>query len=399
MRILIAGGGIGGLTTALCLQRAGFAVEVHERADAFSEVGAGIQLGPNAMHVLARLDLDEALAERAVVPERLEMRQGSSGRRIFSIAAGDAMLNRYGAPYLHIHRADLIEVLAKAAHERLGDSLKTGSEIVHARANGVGAVVELASGEAAGANAVIGADGVHSRVRESLFGPIDLRFTGYVAWRAVIPVDEEIEAKIPRNATVWTGQDRHAVTYRLRGGKALNFVGVVHRPDWMNENWSEVGRIEDLRVDFERFSPQIGAVIERIEAPLIWAIVDRPPVLTWGRGHVTLLGDAAHPMPPFMAQGAGMAIEDAWELAAALSELGRDVSAGLRLYESRRQARTAAVQRAAWRNLQVFHKTGGAGGGLMRLGMHAASVLAPEVLRRQAHWIYRWQPRELVAAS
>ena len=395
MRILLAGGGIGGLTAALCLHKAGFLVDVHERARAFAELGAGLQLGPNAMRVFQALGLAEMIAAHAVMPERLELRAGDTGAPVFSIAAGETMRRRQGAPYLHIHRADLVEILARAVAERCSEGVHLDSPVEQVRSTGTGAIAEFGNGKGVRAAAVVGADGINSRVREALHGAEAAAFSGYVAWRATVASTGDLDALVPHAATVWSGPDRHAVTYRLRGGDLVNFVGVVKQPDWTVEGWSEPGEVAELQAAFSGFAEPVTRLTESVERAFKWAVRERAPTRRWGEGQVTLLGDAAHPMPPFMAQGAGMAVEDAWSLAVHLSRHRDGLSAGLRAYERERLKRTAKVQEAAWRNLAVFHTESGGRGRRLRGQLRLANRFAPRLIHSGTQWIYNWKPAPL----
>jgi len=395
MRILVAGGGIGGLTAALCLNRAGFLVDVHERAKAFGELGAGIQLGPNAMRVYRELGLEDVILQNAVIPERLELREGDTGQSVFSIAAGPKLQRRYNAPYAHIHRADLVEILSRAVKARCGDGVHLASPIGEVRSTATGAIADFENGRGVRVAAVVGADGINSRVRQVLQGDEAAAFSGYVAWRALVARSDTLDALIPHAATVWSGPDRHAVTYRLRGGKLINFVGVVRQPDWTVEGWSEPGDATELRGAFAGFADPVTKLTESVERAFRWAIRERPPARRWGEGQITLLGDAAHPMPPFMAQGAAMAIEDAWTLAVHLSRHRDALAKGLRAYELERRKRTARVQDAAWRNLAVFHSESGGRGRRLRGQLRLANRFAPGLIHSGTHWIYNWKPASL----
>jgi salicylate hydroxylase len=395
MRILVAGGGIGGLTAALCLNRAGFLVDVHERAKAFGELGAGIQLGPNAMRVYRELGLADTILQNAVVPERLELRAGDTGATVFSIDAGQKMQRRYKVPYAHIHRADLVEILSRAVKDRCGDGVHLASSIGEVRSTATGAIADFENGKGVRVAAIVGADGINSRVRQALQGSEAAAFSGYVAWRALVARSDALDALVPRAATVWAGPDRHAVTYRLRGGDLINFVGVVRQPDWTVEGWSEPGDVAELRAAFAGFAEPVAALTDSVERAFKWAIRERAPSRRWGEGQVTLLGDAAHPMPPFMAQGAGMAVEDAWVLAVHLSRHRNALAGGLRAYELERRKRTAKVQDAAWRNLAVFHTESGGQGQRLRGQLRLANRFAPGLIHSGTHWIYNWKPAPL----
>jgi salicylate hydroxylase len=390
MRVLIAGGGIGGLVTALCCLRFGLEPVVLERAPVLGEAGAGIQLSPNAMHVLLALGLGPALEATAVEPQSLDLRLGDSGAQVFSIPAGPEMRRRFGAPYLHIHRQDLLDVLVRTLEARAPGALQTGRELVSLRADPAGVEVLVADGGTVRGDALVGADGVRSAVRQHLLPQAAVRFTGQVAWRAVVPVARlpgglPPELAQPR-ATVWTGSGCHIVTYQLRAGQALNLVAVQEADHWREESWTRQGDPQQLRAVFAGFCAPVRTVLEAVETCLVWALHDRPPLSTWCRGPVGLLGDACHAMLPFQAQGAAMAIEDAWVLAGALRDLG--AIGGLRAYAARRMERTARVQAAARANARIFHRRAGLPRLLTYGPMAFADRFVPGVIRHRQDWIY-----------
>ena len=388
MKAVIAGAGIGGLAAGLALARAGHGVTVIERSAVISEVGAGIQLSPNAMKGLAALGVAEAVEAVASEPEALELRIGKTGAKVFSIPVGPAARARYGAPYVHVHRADLIGVLLKAA-KSAGVRVATGAHVVAFAREGVELRVGLDTGEIAPGDLLVGADGIRSTVRRLMFGPDAPRFTGAVAWRAVAPV--EAYPDLPVAAVVWAGAGRHAVTYRIRRGSLINFVGVVEEEGWEKEGWDEVGAKADLAATFEGWAPAVTSVIGAARSVHRWALFDRAPLAAWSKGPVTLLGDACHAMPPFQAQGAAMAIEDAVALAGCIAE-GGAIEPALRRYEGLRKPRTTKVLASARSNMAVFHRsnlvTQAATYGPMRM----ANVLAPAFVRSRQDWIYAYDP-------
>ncbi len=319
MKIIISGAGIGGLTAALCCLHFGHQVTLLEKAEALEDVGAGIQVPPNAMKVFAALGIAELLAETAVAPEALEARMGETGRRLFHAPLDGVATQRWGAPYYQLHRADYIRALqtALAAH---GDTiLKTNHTVTSYTQDAHGVRVHLADGNTLDGDLLIGADGIHSTIRDALITPQAPRFTGNVAWRAVVPIERLGDAAPAPTACVWMGRGRHCVTYRLRGGTLANLVAVVECADWTSESWHEQGDRDAARADFAGWHPTITQLIDQADTLYRWAICDRPPLEKWHEGRVALLGDAAHPMMPFMAQGAAMAVEDAWALAAEIS--------------------------------------------------------------------------------
>lgn len=387
MKIVIAGGGIGGLAAALACRAFGHDVAVAERAPALQEVGAGLQMSPNAMKVLRALDLTDALAPFAFEPEAAEMRLGRSGRSLFSIPLGEAAERRWGAPYWHLHRADLLGVLAAALEARAPGALHLGAEAAGVDQDRAGASLRLAAGGALEGDVAIGADGVRSAIRQALFGPDAPRYTGQTAWRAVTPLARLEDHAPPPTACVWAGPGRHAVTYRLRAGELANFVGVVERSAEAAESWLAEGRKEDALAEFAGWRPEITTLIERADTLHRWAIHDRAPLPHWTDGRAALLGDACHPMPPFMAQGAAMAIEDAWVLARTLTETG-DPAAALRRYEALRKPRATRVQRLSVANGALFHRRTRPAQLLSYGPAWIAGRVAPGLIAARQDWLY-----------
>lgn len=365
MRVIIVGGGIGGLTTALCLADRGHQIEVLEQAEATLEVGAGIQLSPNCTRVLIELGLEEALAGVSVAPAETVFRDWRSGRRIAGSVLGETARSRFGAPYYHIHRGDLISLLQRAvdASPRISRRQGVRVEDVH---QDHGSAFAIAAGQSFEGDVIIGADGIHSLVRTSLWGRDSARFTGNVAWRFLVPAERLADDAVTPTATVWWGPGKHFVRYPVRRGELVNCVCVVEKEGWEVESWTERGTLNELREDFAGWHEAVTHLVERVpeDAPFKWALFDRPAMKTWGRGRITLLGDACHPMLPFVAQGAAMAIEDGAVLADCLATAGSveapEVTAALARYEVARQARTAWVQRVSRRNATVFHLSGAA---------------------------------------
>ncbi len=393
MHILVAGGGISGLTLALAAHKAGHDVELYEQAGALTEIGAGIQLSPNAMRVFDWLGVSSAIEHRAFRPRAMELRLGKSGTQIFSLPLREAAVQRWGAQYLHVHRADLISVLKDALEARVPGSLHLGrrvADVITGGEEGAPALV-FDDGTRADGDLVVGADGIHSQVRCVLFGPDAPRFTGHVAWRCTVPLAALGADVAPETACVWTGTRRHAVTYRLRGGSLVNFVGVVEQPSLSarEESWVSQGERAEALNDFRGWHPTILGILTAAEKLNIWALHDRPPLRAWVKGRAVLIGDACHPMVPFLAQGAAMGIEDAFVL---VKELGRHarLSDALAAYVGARRPRTAAVQAAAERNGRLYHGTDpvsrtGAIAGLWMLGQ-----ILPGVIRAQTDWIYAY---------
>ena len=361
-RALIAGGGIGGLTAALCLARVGFEVSVFEQAPEFGEIGAGLQISPNGSRVLHHLGLAPELGALAFLPAGLEFRNWRSGKVLSSSVLGDRLVAAYGFPYYHIHRGDLLRLLLEAARRETRIELHTSTRVDGFAQNDQSLRVSVAggAGDAVHRGAVlVGADGIHSRVREGLFGPQTPRFTGNVAWRALVPAERLPKGMVRPVGSAWWGPGRHFVHYFVRGGALVNCVAVVEKTGWEVESWTEPGEHAELRADFAGWHEEIQALIDGMDRGSLykWALHDRPPMPRWSKGAVTLLGDACHPMLPFMAQGAATAIEDAAVLAACLAD-GAASAAGLKRYEGLRRGRTALIQAHARRNAQLFHLAG-----------------------------------------
>lgn len=360
MKVLIAGGGIGGLSAALCLARCGHEVDVFEQAREFAEVGAGIQLSPNCTRVLHHLGLDAALQIRAFRPEATEFRHHRSGRVIATHPLGEEVITRYGFPYYHIHRGDLLNLLVEAAQREQRVALHRAARVSGFAEAGDGVEVE-AAGSVWHGDVLIGADGIHSLVRAALWGESPARFTGHVAWRALVPARRLPEDRLRPVGTVWWGPGRHLVHYFVRGGELVNCVCVVEKSGWEVESWTEPGEHAELAADFAGWHDDVLMLIDNADRHSLfkWALHDRLPMPAWGRGRVTLLGDACHPTLPFMAQGAAMAIEDAAVLAHCLAGVNRAaVEPALARYEGLRRERTAYVQGGSRRNARVFHLSG-----------------------------------------
>jgi salicylate hydroxylase len=340
MQVAIIGAGIGGLTTALTLLRAGLEVQVFEQAAELREVGAGIQISPNATRLLHRLGLAEPLRQVAVRPIALEMQRWQDGAVLSRQPLADVCETTFGAPYYHLYRPDLLSVLAAA--------LPRGIVHLHRRC------AEVAQDE--NGTAVSFADGIHSAVRESLFGAEFSRFSGSIAYRGLVPAERLEYLKLERNASAWLGPERHFVHYYVGAGRFVNFVAVVPAGDWRVESWSARGEVADALNEFADWHPQLREIIRAVDFTNRWGLYDRDPLERWGVGRVALLGDAAHAMLPFMAQGAVQSIEDAFVLAKCLAGVDRtNIPVALRRYEEIRKPRASQVQERARQNGVTFH--------------------------------------------
>jgi salicylate hydroxylase len=348
MRVIIVGGGIGGLTAAIALRQTGWSVQVIERAEQFGEVGAGVQLGPNATRVLKRLGLGEKLDEIAVAPEAVRFLRWADD----AVLTECQLLGRFGAPYYTLYRPDLIEILAAA---QPSEDMMLGTEVTDVSATPGGAAVSTADGTRLEAELVLGCDGIHSTVRSRAIGDVPARFSGMCAYRAVVPSDG-VEQMV-RN---WLGPRRHLVAYPVgRGGRYLNLVCVDTASDWRSESWTAPGDPDELRSAFKGWTPEVTSLLDRVAGPIYrWGLYDREPLPTWLASAIALLGDACHPMLPFMAQGAAQAIEDAGVLAQCLAG-GADLGDALRRYEQLRLPRASRIQRLSYDNNVVYHLADG----------------------------------------
>jgi 2-polyprenyl-6-methoxyphenol hydroxylase-like FAD-dependent oxidoreductase len=352
--VAIVGGGIGGLAAALALLRRGIDVAVYEQAQELTEIGAGIQISANGTRVLHALGLADELAKVQVIPDGKEIRLWNSGQTWKLFDLGAESVTRYGFPYITIHRGDLHHVLIEGVWRAKADAIITGHKCAGVTQHSDHVELSFENGATARAPLVIGADGVHSIVRQSLFGPDQPEFTGIITWRGVVPM-QALPPQISRTkGTNWVGPGAHVIHYPLRRGELLNFVGLVERDDWTIESWTVQGSQADLARDFRGWHADVHAMIALVDAPYIFALKGRPPMAAWSVGRATLLGDACHPMLPMLAQGAVMALEDALILARCI-EAHSDHTAAFASYERLRRDRTARVVNGSAENGRRFH--------------------------------------------
>ncbi len=354
MRIAIIGAGIGGLAVAAALHQRGFEPQVFEQADRFARVGAGLQQSPNAVKVHRGLGIEDRVRQVANRPATSLSRDGITGAITNNHPLGAAVEERYGAPYLTMHRGDLHEALLSAVP---AECIHLGRKLAAIAAHGPRTGLTFADGTEIDADLVIGADGVHSLIREYVVGPDQARFTGRVAYRTTYPLALLRDVEMTTSRTKWWGSDRHIVIYLVTPDEVYFTTSTPERADWITrESWSAKGDLGELRAGFSHFHPDVRAVLAAAPEVYKWGIFERDPLPTWRRGRAVLLGDACHPMTPYMASGAGMALEDAAVLARCLVEFG-DADTALRIYEATRKPRTSVVQQGSSANNWMRNET------------------------------------------
>lgn len=391
-QVLIAGGGIGGLAAALASTRAGWEVRLYEQAQAFSEVGAGLQLGPNATRILQAWGLGHALSQVASFPDRIVARSSTSGRELGQLPLGSRCDKRYGAPYATLHRHDLHELLLAAVRSAGGVHVSLSRPVERYAEVPEGVQLEWSDGRIVEGDALVGADGVWSAVREQMLGDGSAPPTGHLAYRALVPWADVPAALRANEVTAWLGPRLHVVSYPVRGADMLNLVVIVQgQPPEEFKVWYQEGLAEDVQQALSGGCAVLQDVVRAAPTWGRWTLCDRAPLTSaaqMSRGRVALLGDAAHPMRPFLAQGAGMAIEDAAELGRCLGpvqHLDLALPAALGRYALQRWERVARVQARSRRNGEVFHATG-----LQRFGRDVSLGLLGRSLM-DLPWLYGYK--------
>jgi 6-hydroxynicotinate 3-monooxygenase len=354
LRVAIIGAGIGGLTAAACLRRIGFDVTIYEQASRFTRLGAGIQQAPNSMRVLFALGLRDRLLASAFQPDSNDSRDYDTGELTNSLPLGEAIWDRHAVPYLLMHRGDLHAMLADIVPSEIVRLNHKLDGLDHAADGTVR--LRFTNGEQVEADVVIGADGVHSVVREAMLGAEAPRFTGRVAYRTVFPTSL-LNGLDVYPCVKWWGPDRHIVSYFVNPRRdELYFVTSTPEPEFNVESWSAKGDLATLRAAYDTFHPQVRAILDACPDVHKWALVERDPLPSWVEGHVALLGDACHPMTPYMAQGASTAVEDGAVLSRCLDGVDRDgVHQALRRYEASRKPRTSRIQMTSAQNNWLRH--------------------------------------------
>jgi salicylate hydroxylase len=355
-KIIIVGAGLGGLAAASCLLKAGFDVEIYEQSPILAEVGAGIQISANAFHVMAHLGIADELLKAGVQPQAYVFRLHDTGEELQRFALSDDHARKHGAAYVQMHRADFHQILVARAQSLKPDLIRLNHRLVDFTETADYVEAHFENGVTARGDLLIGADGLKSAVRKQIVGDTPATYTGDGVWRVVVPVERLPQPLLETAMSVFMGPHRHAVCYYLRGGAILNFVGIVETGDVREESWTLKLPWEWLKADFAGWHPAIQAIIDNADRDgcFRWSLHIRPPIRNWSTGRATLLGDAAHPTLPYLAQGAAMAIEDGAVLTRALKMAG-PIADALKLYQRNRLDRTARIVEQSTLNRQLFH--------------------------------------------
>jgi salicylate hydroxylase len=355
-KVLIVGAGLGGLAAASCLMKAGFDVEVYEQAPMLAEVGAGIQMSANPMHVLRHLGLEDDVLRLGVQPGAYVFRLHDTGEVIQEFPLAAEHQRQHGAPYVQLHRADLHELLAQAACKLKPDLIRLNHKASGFTETDRGITLHFSDGTSVEGDILIGADGLKSTIARQIVGEIPATYTGDGAWRITVPVERLPKPFLPQVMSVFMGPGGHAVCYYLRGGALLNFVGIIETELASEESWTQKFPWEMLKKDYEGWHPAIQTIIDAADRDQCyrWSLHNRPPVRNWSTRRATILGDAAHATLPYLAQGAAMAIEDGAVLARALQQED-DIAAALDLYQRNRVDRTSRIVETSTQNRRLFH--------------------------------------------
>ena len=355
LKVLVAGGGIGGLAAAIALLQRGFDVEVYEQAGEMREVGAGIQISPNGNRALHALGVFERLRDMSIATEGKEIRLWNTGQTWKLFDLGAEAIRKYGFPYMTVFRPDLLKVLGDRARSFNPDAIRLKARAIDAEQDGEGVTLRLEDGSSARGDLLVGADGVHTKIRPALFGADETRFSGMVAWRSLIPMDI-LPAHLARPVALnWVGPGGHVVHYPVQGGKLMNFVGTLEGLQWPGPPWNATSSREECLEAFSGWHEDIVTMIRQSSSLTKWAMCTRPFLETWTRGRATLLGDACHATLPFLAQGAVSSIEDAVVLARCLEKYAPDLGHALQRYDEVRRPHAYRMVRGASDNTQRFH--------------------------------------------
>jgi len=386
-RVAIIGGGLGGLAACLAMQRRGIEAFVYERTPGLSEIGAGLNLSPNALKALRALGVEDDAMAIGFRPQAQVVRSWRSGRVIGRQERGGNVAERFGAIFISIHRADLLAILGEAVPERC---IRLGAECTDVETSESGAVARFAGGTEIEADVIVGADGIHSAVRESLFGPIEPTFTGCICWRGLVPAEVVGHTDFAQDMTAWWGPHGHIVHYPVRRGELVNFVAHLDSDGWTEEAWTYECDRSELMETYGRWNSSLLRLIESSERYYKWALYDREPLDRWGTGRITLLGDSAHPMLPYLGQGACMAIEDGCILAEALVRSPDGPADALRDYERLRMPRTRRAQLGSRRRARENHLTSPFARLKRDIRMAVRSRFGKDRSPTQAEWLYEY---------
>ena len=385
----IVGGGIGGLALARTLQQRGIAYRIFERAQAFGEIGAGVQMTPNAVRVLKALGLERDLQRVGFLPEAMVGRNWQTAKELFRTPLKDSCPTLYGAEFYHVHRADLHAILSKDVPL---EKVRFGVQCTGVEQGTNTATAIFSDGSRFEADVIVGADGIHSAVRGAVWGQDKPHFTGHMCWRALVPVDQHPLPFVSPDASFWMGPKAHVVTYYVKGGAAVNIVAVGEAENWVKESWTEASSTEDLLTYYAGWHENLIELFKRTDPAQTfkWGLFDRDPMAQWAQGRTTLLGDAAHPMLPFLSQGAAMAIEDGYVLADALAHFAGDVPAALAAYEQERRPRTSMVQLQARERGRTYHLASEEEQRKRDQAFEEAQKKNPNAVGIRAEWIYEY---------
>lgn len=388
LRVGIIGGGIGGLTLAGTLVKLGVETHLFERAPAFGEVGAGLQITPNAVKVLRELGLWSEIRRVSFPPQSIVGRNWRTGHEIFRTPLIDECPRLYHAEFFHIHRADLHRILLSL----LPPSRTTlSAQCVSVSQTSESAIAYFADGRTFEAGLIVGADGLQSVVRKALFGNDAPRFTGNMCWRALIPFEEPPLDMVSPDASFWLGPQGHVVTYYVSAGRAVNVVAIREAESWVEESWNVPSNREELLAGYPDWHPNVLNLFSKAENIYKWGLFDRDPMSTWSSGRITLLGDAAHPMLPFLSQGAAMAIEDGYVLAHVLAEKG-GIGEALKKYEALRLPRTSRVQLESRKRGETYHIASPLKRIYRDVAYRVKQMVNPHSSGLQAGWVYSYDP-------
>jgi salicylate hydroxylase len=384
LRIAVIGGGIGGLTAALSLHQAGFGVDVYEQAPELTQIGGGINMGPNAVRILRRLGLTAGLDREGVRPSFTHQRRWQDGRTLQRAPLNPLCEKLYGAPHVTLHRADLLDVIASGFP---AERIHLGHRLTGFADHGETTEAWFENGARITIDILVGADGIHSAVRASLFGEEAPVFAGCVAYRGLVPAERIADLGLEIGSQSWVGPGAHFVHYFVSRGRLLNFVGWTEHDEWNREDWTDRATVARALAAFEGWHPQVRRIIAAADTCFIWALFDRDPLPRWSVGRTTLLGDACHPMYPFMGQGAAQAIEDGATLAACLVAAGNaDPAVTLRHYEQLRLPRVTRLQDMSRANKTRFHMRDGPAQEARDAEWSRAGDRSPDALR----WLYAY---------